>query len=220
LKEIKSILARFSRADKKNHETITVLVILVWPALAWLAVKRSHGRSFILGWLAGSVVQTVPLWVLHPAWPAGYLEALRTNPTWLQPNLYGLVSSWSGSQVLDWVVELVALGAAGFWLAGLWRHASSVVALTWSLALTPTLSPYTWSYDQVLLLPLLVLSLSQRRRGFPTAVWWVAFVICQAIYLAPRLQTSSDLWYVWLPPILLATGAWLAPPGRIHRRKR
>lgn len=196
------------------------LVILAWPALAWLAVKRGHGRSFILGWLAGSVVQTIPLWVLHPAWPAGYLEALRTNPTWLQPNLYGLVAYWSGSQVLGWTVALVALGAAGFWLAGLWRHASSLVALTWSLALTPTLSPYTWSYDQVLLLPLLVLALSQGRRALPMAVWWIVFVICQAIHLALRLQSSPDQWYVWLPPILLAASAWLAPPGRKHRSKR
>ena len=196
------------------------LVILVWPALVWLTVKRGQGCSFILGWLAGSVAQTIPLRVLYPAWPAGYLEALRTNPTWLQPNLYGLVAYWSGRQVLGWMVALVALGAAGFWLGGLWRHAGGLVVLTWSLALTPTLSPYTWSYDQVLLLPVLVLTLNQGRRGLPMAVWWIVFVICQAIYMALRLQTSSDQLYVWLPPVLLATSAWLAPPGRMHTSKQ
>lgn len=196
------------------------LVLLVWPALAWLAVKRGRGGSFLLGWFASSVVQTIPLWVLQPSWPAGYLEALRSNPTWLQPNIYSVVAHWSGSQVLGWMVALVALGAAGFWLASLWRHASSLAALTWTLALTPILSPYTWSYDQVLLLPLLVLTLSQDSRRLPRIVWWIVFLVCQAFYVALRLHTSSDVWYLWLPPILLATSALLALPGRMHGSER
>ena len=196
------------------------LVILVWPALAWLAVKRGRGCSFLLGWLAGSVAQTIPLWILDPSWPAGYLEALRANVTWLQPNLYSLAAYWSGSQILGWTVALVALGAAGSWLAGLWRRSDNLGALTWTLALTPILSPYTWSYDQVLILPLLALIMSRGRRGLPRTVWWIVFVICMAMCVALRLQTGSDVWYAWLPPVLLAISAWLAPPGKRDESER
>lgn len=115
------------------------LVVPVWSPPASLTVKRGCGRSFILGWLAGSVAQAIPVSVLYAAWSAGGL-----------------------------------------------------VALTWSLALAPTLSPHSWSFDQVLPLPFLMIAPDQERGGPPTAVWWIALGVSQAIYLALQLQTGSD----------------------------
>jgi hypothetical protein len=162
------------------------LVILIWPALAWLAAKQGKTRLLCLGWLAGSLGQTLPLWILDPIWPAGYLEALRANPNWLQPNIRSLLAFWSNNEAVGWLVALLALGIGVAWLSRLWRRGSGIVALAWTLALTPTLSPFSWSYDQVLLLPLLAITLVPARPGARRTVAWVIFFACQVVYLALR----------------------------------
>jgi hypothetical protein len=188
------------------------LVLLIWPALAWLAWKRGQFRPVFLGWLAGSLLQTLPLWILDPTWPAGYVEALRTNQDWRQPNLHSLVVNFSGSIVLAWVLLLVALGLAAVWLARFWKRTSSVVALAWTLGLTPFLSPYSWSWDQVLLLPLLPVILRTGRRGIHRVIWWIVYLICMMVYAALRLPTSSDVWFAWFPLVFLLISAYLSPP--------
>jgi len=190
------------------------LIILAWPALAWLAWKRGHLRPLLLAWFVGTLVQTRPLWILDPTWPAGYLDALGTNPGWLQPNLHSLATYFSGSAVLGWVVTLAALGVAAFWLFRLWERSSSVVALAWTLGLTPFLSPYSWSWDQVLMFPLLPLIFRTRRQGVYQAIWWIIYLICLVVYIALRLQGRSDVWYAWFPIVFLAASAYLSPPKR------
>jgi hypothetical protein len=193
------------------------LVILIWPALAWRAAKQGKIRLVCLGWLAGSLGQTLPLWILDPTWPAGYLEALRANPNWLQPNIRSLLAFWSNNEAVGWLVALLALGIGVAWLSRLWRRGSGGVALAWTLALTPPLSPFSWSYDQVLLLPLLAITLVPARPGARRTVAWVIFFACQVVYVALRLGTSSDAAYAWYPPVLLVLSALLGSPwaGRV-----
>ena len=188
------------------------LVILIWPVLAWRAARQGKTRSLCLGWLAGSLGQTLPLWTLDPTWPAGYLEALRANPDWLQPNILSLVTYWSGNEAAGWLVASLALGIGLAWLSRLWRRGSGTAALAWTLALTPTLSPFSWSYDQVLLLPLLAITLVPARPGPRRTVAWAVYIACQVVYLALRLKASSDAAYAWYPPVLLVLSAWLGPP--------
>jgi hypothetical protein len=183
------------------------LILFAWPLLAWLAIEKRQFRALFGGWLVGSVAQTIPLWILEPGWPAGYLGALDANPVWLQPNILSLVTTWSGSPMVGWTATLLAVATAFAWLAHTWRHHDPVVALSWALALTPTISPYTWSYDQVLLLPLLVVILRTARAGPRRTVFWIVFLVCQVVYLALRIQTPPDTWYAWFPPVLLLFAA-------------
>jgi len=188
------------------------LILLSWPALVWLAVEKGGFRPAFLGWLAGSLAQTIPLWILEPTWALGYLEALSANPDWLQPNIRSLVVYWTGSEVLGWIVALLGLVAGASWLVYAWRCGERIIVFFWALALTSILSPYTWSYDQVLLLPLLVVAIRRGKRGPRRAVFWIVFLSCQAVYFVLRLQVANDAWYAWYPPILMLLGVWLTYP--------
>lgn len=70
--------------------------------------------------------------------------------------------------------------------------------------------------DQVLLIPLLVMTFRLVSPGRRRALAWVVFGACQAVYLALRLQTSSDAWYAWYPAVLMLLSAWATHPhGRL-----
>jgi hypothetical protein len=188
------------------------LVLFAWPVLVWLAIEKGRLRHVFVGWLAGSLAQTIPLWILEPTWPSGYLGALGANPVWLQPNIHSLVTYWSRSQVLSWTVTLLAVVAGAVWLVHLWRRRSRIVVLAWALALTPMLSPYTWSYDQVLLLPFVIVAMRMANPGYRRAIFWIALFGCQAVYIMLRSQVYQDAWYAWFPPVLMLLGAWLTCP--------
>jgi hypothetical protein len=188
------------------------LILLAWPALVWLAIEKGRLRPAFVGWLAGTLAQTIPLWILEPTWAFGYLGALSANPDWLQPNIHSLVTYWSRSEVLGWTVALLGLVAGASWLVYVWRRGERTIVFSWVLALTPMLSPYTWSYDQVLLLPLLVISMRMVKRGPRGTVFWIAFLGCQAAYMVLRSQGANDAWYVWYPAVLMLLGVWLTYP--------
>jgi hypothetical protein len=188
------------------------LILLAWPALVWLAIEKGRLRPALVGWLAGSLAQTISLWILEPTWASGYLSALSANQSWLQPNIHSLVAYWSGDEVLGWLVALLGLVVGASWLVYAWRRGERMIVFSWALALTPMLSPYTWSYDQVLLLPLMVVAIRRAKRGPRRTVFWIVFLSCQAVYMMLRLQGASDAWYAWYPAILMLLGVWLTYP--------
>lgn len=188
------------------------LILLAWPALVWFAIEKGQFRPAFVGWLAGSLAQTIPLWILEPTWALGYLGALSANPDWFQPNIHSLVAYWSGSKVLGWLVALLSFVAGASWLVYAWRRGERMIAFSWALAFTPVLSLYTWSYDQVLLLPLLVVAMRRGKRGPRRTLFWIVFLGCQAVYMVLRLQGANDAWYAWYPPILTLLGVWLTYP--------
>jgi len=109
-----------------------------------------------------------------------------------------------------YLVCLLVVGAS--WLVYAWRRGERMIVFSWALALTPMLSPYTWSYDQVLLLPLMVVAIRRAKRGPRRTVFWIVFLSCQAVYMMLRLQGASDAWYAWYPAILMLLGVWLTYP--------
>jgi hypothetical protein len=97
---------------------------------------------------------TLPLFLLYPAWIPDFIQALRENQSWLQPSLFSLLPIWLGwPGRLMWALLFVLLLSLNGWL---WWKWPCLETLCWSLALTPLASPYIWSWDFVLLLPLLV----------------------------------------------------------------
>lgn len=144
-------------------------------------------------------VMTIPLFLADPAWPIGLVDNFHQNPSYMTPSLYyQLQAAWGGPGLILWAVLGVLALAIN---SAIWERLDPTEAAAWSLALTALVSPYIWTWDFVLLLPLL-------------AFQAVRFGIGQ------RLVLLLGYAFYWLWILQVASGApagneqfWWVPAG-------
>lgn len=180
------------------------LALLAFPGLLVACARRGKlpgGALFLVGTLLASVLLTVPLWIGYPTWTGDFWRQLREAPQWFHPSLYTLFALWWGkrSLVVPALISL-ALLALNLWLW--WRYPPEEV-MPWSLALTTVASPYIWTWNFVLFLPLIFRS-AYREQSRPARFIWVAgYLLCWGllILLRPALGESFQ-WHFWIPWLL------------------
>lgn len=177
------------------------LIILAVPGL--LAASYSlRGRNHFLTLLASialwSAALTLPLWIGSPTWPEGFIIAMLRNPKWQQPSMLNILHTWLGNAgVVLWGLLLAAVFAVNL---RLWRRWHSRDAISWSLALTPLVTPYAWTWDYVLLLPLLLQTLYRAADWLGVALWTGAYTLCWGLIVLVRLTTeNNDMRFWWIP---------------------
>ena len=87
----------------------------------------------------------------------------------------------------------------------------------WALALTPLLSPYAWSWDFVLCLPLVLHTLTRPNATFMLTLCGF-LAICLSIVALHIFVTNVDSAFGWVPPLLLflcAASSWHASKTRV-----
>lgn len=177
------------------------LLVFVARRIGWRAAVSLVFRSLL--WI---FVLTLPLWLFYPGWWSGFLTALRQNPLWAQPSLFSLLPrQWGVPGAMIWLLLSASAVVASM---RLWLKYPPEDAMIWSLALTPLISPYVWSWDFVMLLPLWVKSLFHFKSRIAYAVLGLGYVVCWITIILIRLTTdNSDDRFWWLPAILLITVA-------------
>jgi hypothetical protein len=183
------------------------LIVLVYPGI-WIAEAREKGFGAAVK-LAGqtlgaAALLTLPLFLFCPRWVEGFTAATRANLSqhWAQPTLFVLLrTSLGGWGLAVWGILLAAaLGAA----ADLWLRHSRTTALFWSLALTPMITPYAFSWDFVLILPLLVHLLVKCKAPAARGVLIVGALLIDGWIVAQRWNHPiADYFQWWIPPALL-----------------
>lgn len=129
---------------------------------------------------------SLPLFIASPLWPLDLLDNLRVNHEWLQPALFSVLRVRFGAAGLAlWCVLFVAC----IWLA------LRTKSLPLALALTTLCAPYLWSWDFVLLLPLML-----ERRGKLMAMEWLVILVCVPASLGAN-PGDDGLW--WIPVIVI-----------------
>lgn len=182
------------------------LMVSAYRRQQWRGVFR-FGTAVAL-WC---VALTLPLFLLHPAWIPDFLQALRQNPDWVQPSLFSMLPLWFGpAGLIGWGLLFLLALILNVWL---WWKRPFLEAMCWSLALTPLVSPYIWSWDFVLLLPLFVRGLFHFRRPAARLLliggylfnWWALV----------RVTLTSDgseqffWWGSWLLIWVVLLGMWV-----------
>jgi hypothetical protein len=174
------------------------LAVYAWSQGGWRTLLRFGLSSAI-----SAAVLTLPLWIAAPDWIEGLQIAFSRNYTWAQPSSLVVLRLTLGSTpgLITWLVLLaVGLGIT-VWL---WRRPNHLLAMCWSLFLTLLVSPYAWSWDFVLVLPLWFYLMATKEswlvRGFLLLgynITWVGTVMI-------RLGTNSDeLQFWWFPWVWL-----------------
>ncbi len=207
------LAASFIRGPRLWPVGFLVAVALTKPQLAILGVSGiliyligQHGWrkvGIFLGACALWVlVLTLPLWLAYPAWFDDFRAALNQNPVWAQPALFSVLPRYFGPLgLMVWL--LLALSV--FIVSALcWLRGQPEDAMVWSLALTPLVSPYVWSWDFVLILPLLVRSVFGLKARAAQAWLGLGYLLCWGSMVWIRVTTeNSDERFWWLPPALL-----------------
>ncbi len=185
------------------------LVVLALPGL-WLAVLRRGGARGALRFTAaavlGTAVTTIPLWIAYPGWLPDLVQVVLGNPSWFQPTLYTNLELLWGQ--IGWFAPIplsLGLFALNLWLW--WKYPPEEV-MPWSLALTTVASPYVWTWDFVLLVPLILRSLFRQRSWSARAIWGIGLAVCCGLMSWIRLVVLSledqrHHLYVWVPWLIL-----------------
>lgn len=182
------------------------LAIFAIPGLL-IASYRSGGWTRSLsftGYLVFSIlILMVPLWLLYPPWPFDFVDGLSKNPTWLQPNLFSILTSTFPT----WGLAGWAVVAFGLFLVNtrLWIGLVPTQAIIGSLAITVIASPYIWTWDFVLMLPAVIYGLTHARATSSQLVVISGYAITASLGFWMRLNTSNEQLFWWMPYMLLVT---------------
>jgi hypothetical protein len=195
---------------------LLVVLALAKPQLGILAVPGIFIMTYRQGgWrdtakFAGVLIfwiflLTIPLFVGFPGWLTDFWSSMRQNPSnWLQPSLYTLLPIWLGTiGYLFWGVLVLSLVGLNIWM---WLRIDPQEAIFWSLALTPLVTPYVWSWDFVMVLPLFAKTMMAVSSKLALILLGLGYLLCW--FLMFRINSSdnfSNYLFWWVPWLLLAT---------------
>ncbi len=190
----------FALALAKPQHSIVVLP-LVFVYLFFIQKSPRDSVKLFLAICFFALLQTAPLWFGDPLWPRDFLSNLHRNPAWAQPGIFTLLQNRFGASGLAlWFLLYAIILAANL---RIWSKNKPEKALLWSLASTAIISPYLWSWDFVLFLPLFT-DTAFRLSSLPSKLTlFLFYTVCfYGAILALQGGTASDEVLWWLPFVL------------------
>ena len=182
------------------------LIILYLPVFITVLLRNGGVRkvitviSFTLFWF---FVSTIPLFILSPNWTHQFIRNLLNNPGWAYPTLYTFFRSVFHSDILPIILALIFLLIGIVIVVFISFRVEKFEALLWSMALTPVFSPVVWSWDFVLIYPLLIYFLLDRKNKESSNVILIGFTICLVLYITMvQLGYADDRYGFWVPIFL------------------
>lgn len=180
------------------------LIIFSLPVFLYhLTMEKGFKTTLIqTAWIiAGVVVSSLPLFFEGHHWASQLFANLRENSQWLQPNISSLFVQRFGFPPL-FSVFLIMIGL-GFSLYYSSRH-KLYDSISVSLAITPLLSPYIWSWDFVLLFPFLINSYKNAYSKVSRLIILGGYLGIAGLFSAFKMAgLSADELYIWVTPALL-----------------
>lgn len=188
-------------------------VSLTKPQLAILSVFsigmyffRKNGvyglLVFGLKTLIISFLMCIPLFFAAPNWISDWITNIKDNRAWLHPSLYSVFDinfGYVGRMV--WAVITAIVAILFYRLHSIY---SPRVVMIWGLALTTLVSPYLWSWDFVLIIPLWIyaFSVADIREKWLLTISHL-FVWCAILYYQYTANGFNQvLW--WIPLWMIA----------------
>lgn len=196
------------------------IMVLALPGLL-LAYCRLYGKSRLIQIIVGitlwSLLLLIPLFLASTDWHKDFLHQLQDNPDWVQPGIFSQFKMKLGDIgiVLWGIVAFIGM-TINLWL---WFTLSSEKAVLGSLALTPLVSPYIWSWDFVTLMPFFVWCLISIRTITPRLLLASGYVLCWygmlQIALSDNYSDSRFWWVSWFMFGVTVSAYWIDQKSRL-----
>jgi len=182
------------------------LVVIFIPAYFFYVFRSRGWRSGLeLGcWmLFGILIFSLPVFLTNKNWFFDLITNLKANPVWQHPSILIVISStlYKSGQLLRYSFLLVGLILALYLVA----RSGDKNVLMWILGLTTVFSPYIWSWDFVMLYPLMIYSMIQTRPVFEDALLFGGYFLIIIGFISQKLTGHmNEIYFWWVPWSLLA----------------
>ncbi|MBT3240859.1 MAG: DUF2029 domain-containing protein [Chloroflexi bacterium] len=172
----------------------------------------------VLKWaLFAIIISILPVFLYYPGWIPDFISNLSINPDWYHPSLVNLVPF-----LLKFGRPILSVGMIAFGIIttlfiiyinyqkmseklSLNRNYKIENSLIWILALTPIFSPYIWSWDFILIYPLMAFQVFKFKKPKNLFFMFAGYLIILILYIIQKLSgQDDDLFYWWVPWGLLA----------------
>lgn len=182
------------------------LTILILPGYFYIYLKEkglSKTIRLTILILLSLGILSIPLFIFYPGWIIDFIKNLSENPDWAHPSsLYLLRTTYNRAGEIFWYMLLFLVSGINLWL---WTRLPKRDAAIWSLALTTLVTPYIWSWDFVLLIPLFIRVLFINQQKTSTWLIYFAYISCWGLIAYLKLTGGiSDELYWWVPWYLIA----------------
>jgi hypothetical protein len=181
------------------------LFYLLWPTLVLWVISQRRWKLFITGAIIGIMVLSTIFLINHQIF-SQYITAIQEYPydQWATPTIGSYLRFfWLGVDKF-WVQYLPACFAI-LWLAfhylkhkrtWVWRDQLPVLSLVSLLT-----SPYAWTYDQIIIVPTILVA-THWLIGFNKTRIIAAIFVYIAINLGNLLLHTryDEFWFIWLAP--------------------
>ena len=177
------------------------LAIFVLPGFILYRIRTYGIRNtvqliaYLICWV---LILTIPLFLAYPNWLPDFILEIQQNPSWAQPSsLYFLRNAVPKFGEAIWIVMAIVIFAINIWL---WTVLPSRDAVFWSLALTPLITPYIWTWDFVMILPLFISSVFQAKTRASLGVLLGGYIVCWILMAGMKIHGEvSDYFFWWVP---------------------
>lgn len=184
------------------------LVILTLPILL-LDLLRKKDWKTLTGFFAASAICALILFIFYPPWLQSFWTVITSGMSTVRetPNINGLLvvlGEFSLGKII-WPISLI-VSMIWWWKDGHTWNRRTVVDISVTLGLI--VSPIGWSYDQIMLIFPILSLLTWIIKGSLTKstsrILLVTLIISNLTIYILRAFTPSDVWFFWVPIIVLA----------------
>lgn len=202
---------------KPQHCIVVLPSVFIYLLFAKRALR--DGLKVFIATCFFVILQTAPLWFSGSIWVNDFLSNLQKNPDWAQPSIFSILHNSLGAiGFAFWFIIYATIIALNFQI---WSKHKPEKAVLWSLASTAIISPYLWSWDFVLLLPLFIDTLIRLSNTLSKLILLTFYIICFfGSIFALQSGTASDE-VLWWFPLVLITGVTISiVVDKILRKKQ
>jgi uncharacterized membrane protein len=182
------------------------LAVLALPSFIYHKIKEDGAKEaikFTTFIIATSLILTIPLFIASQNWFSDFLAQTQRNPFWAHPSSMNALKHFMpkyGEGV--WVLLVVIILCFNIYL---WNIKPKQEAILWSLALTPLITPYIWSWDFVMMFPLFIYSILKAKSQISLAFLYIGYFICCIVISTMKLHGAfNDFFYWWTPWYFIA----------------
>jgi hypothetical protein len=176
-----------------------ILFLIGISLLIW-----QKGKPFLLNYLTRLVGWMIllisPFYIFYPDWLSGLINNYQGNANWDMPTLLNLLNKHLGTPGVILWAGMVLFGIA--LTINFWVKFKPQMAAVLTLAMTPIISPYLWSWDFVLLFPLII-HFSINGSKLRSTLMILALSIVNIIFWNMRMSGPVSDFINWPIPIIL-----------------
>ncbi len=178
----------------------------VFQLRGWATLK-----NLLIWTFSGLVISLLPIYFYFPNWFPDLISNYSNNPIWGHPSIFthlllffelkGFLGSWILS-IIGIVVSIFIINNfhKSLSIKSVNREIDVMNSLFWILAITPIFSPYVWSWDFVLIFPLMVFQIFKLAKSKKIILAFIGYFAILILYVIQKLSGQiDDLLYWWIP---------------------